>query len=71
MGAFFRILLTAILFFYVFSLIVRLIFKRKIKKMERQMGAFEQDEPSAAKDDAKKPHIDPNIGEYTDFEEVE
>ena len=71
MGAFLRILLTAVLVFYVFSMIVRLIFKRKIKKLEHQMESFGQEEAASANDDTKNPHIDPNIGEYTDFEEVE
>lgn len=71
MGAFFRILLTAVLFFYLFSIIVKLIFKWRIKRLERQMRAYSQEDPSPSNDEAKNPHIDPNIGEYTDFEEVE
>ena len=68
----FRTLLIIILMFYAFSMIIRLVFKRKMKKLEQQMKAYGQDEtPSSSSDEARNPHVDPNIGEYTDFEEVE
>ena len=64
-------LLIIVLFFYAFSVIVRLLFKHKIKKLQRQMENFGQEETPFTNDEAKNPHIDPSIGEYTDFEEVE
>ena len=64
-------LLVIVLFFYAFSMVIKLIFRHKIKKIEHQMGAESQDETSTANDEARNPHIKPNIGEYTDFEEVE
>ena len=71
MGAFFRILLVAILIFYAFNIIVKLIFRHKMKKLQKQMEQFQQGGAEAPSDEAKTPHVDPNIGEYTDFEEVE
>lgn len=71
MGAFFRILLIAILIFYTFSMVVRLVFKWRMKKLQQQMEQFQQGGAEAPSDEAKTPHVDPNIGEYTDFEEVE
>lgn len=71
MGAFFRIILTAVLIFYAFSMIVKLIFKRKVRKLEKQMNQFTQDESGQESNETKAPHVDPNIGEYTDFEEIE
>lgn len=35
------------------------------------MEQFGQNGTPSEKDEAKNPHIDPNIGEYTDFEEIE
>jgi len=35
------------------------------------MSAYNQDETPSANIEMKNPHIDPNIGEYTEFEEVE
>ena len=67
----FRILLIIILMFYAFSMIIKLVFKRKMKKLEQQMKAYDQDETPSTSDEARNPHVDPNIGEYTDFEEVE
>ena len=61
----FSILLIIVLIFYAFSLITKKIFDHKIKKLKRQAEAQQKE------DEAKNPHIDPNIGEYTDFEEVE
>ena len=66
-----NILLIIVLVFYAFSTFVRLIFKHRIKKLQRQMENFGQEEVSSTNDEAKTPHVDPNIGEYTDFEEVE
>lgn len=37
--------------------------------MEQQFGQDETEDDE--NEDSKKPHIDPNIGEYTDFEEIE
>ena len=70
MGAFFRILLTAVLFFYAFSLIIKLIFRRKMRKLEKQMKQFSQEDTQTGTNESKNPHVDPNIGEYTDFEEI-
>ena len=69
--AFFKILLYAVLIFYVFCMIIKLIFRRKMKKIQQQMEQYSNggSEPPANED--KNPHVDPNIGEYTDFEEVE
>lgn len=71
MGAFFRILLIAILIFYAFNIIVKLIFRHKMKKLQKQMEQFQQGGTEAQSEEAKTPHVDPNIGEYTDYEEVE
>ena len=70
MGAFLRILLTVVLFFYAFSMIIKLIFRRKMKKLQRQMEEF-SDQTETKTPESKAPRIDPNIGEYTEFEEVE
>ena len=71
MGSFLKILLIAILIFYAFNMIVKLIFRRKMKKLQQQMEQFQQGGSEAPSDEAKTPHVDPNIGEYTDFEELE
>ena len=69
--AFLRFILYAVLIFYVINMIVKLIFRHKMKKLQQQMEQFQQGEAEAPSDEAKTPHVDPNIGEYTDFEEVE
>ena len=71
MGTFLNILLIAILVFYAFSMIIKLIFRRKMRKLQQQMEQYSQSVPETPTDEDKNPHIDPNIGEYTDFEEVE
>ena len=71
MGAFFKILLIAILIFYAFSMIIRLVFKRKMKKLQQHFEQPSQDGTKTPSEDVKTPHLDPNIGEYTDFEEIE
>lgn len=66
-----KILLVIILIFYTFELIIKWIFKRKMKKLQQHMDDAvlqETQDPKSSED--KTPHIDPNIGEYTDFEEV-
>lgn len=68
---FLRIILFAALIFYAFSLLIRLIFRRKMRKLQKQMEQFSQGDSKAPSNEDKNPHIDPNIGEYTDFEEVE
>ena len=70
MGDFWKILLTAVLIFYAFSVVTRLIFKRKLKKLQQQMDPSSSDESGPKTDEDKAPHVDPNIGEYTDFEEI-
>lgn len=67
----FRALLIIVFVFYAFSVIVRLIFKHRINKLQRQMDNFGQEKKPSSNDEARTPHVDPNIGEYTDFEEVE
>ena len=67
----FSILLIIVLGFYVFSLIIKKIFDRRIKRLNEQMEQFAQNEPQDEPNSPKGPHIDPNIGEYADFEEVE
>ena len=71
MGVFWKILFTTILVFYAFSMIIKLIFRRKMRKLQQQMEQFTQDEAETTPNEAKTPHVDPNIGEYTEFEEVE
>lgn len=71
MGSFWNILLTTILIFYAFSLIIKWAFKRKMKKLQQQMEQFQEDSSDAPSAVSKNPHVDPNIGEYTEFEEVE
>ena len=70
--SFLRIILFAALIFYAFSSLVRLIFRRRMRKLQEQMEQFSQGETEApSNNEDKNPHVDPNIGEYTDFEEVE
>ena len=74
MGAFWKIILIAVLLFYVFTLIIKWIFRRKMRKLEEQMEQFGQNRQNASpmeNEVPKNPRIDPNIGEYADFEEVE
>ena len=71
MGTFLNILLVTILCFYAFSLIIKLIFRRKMKKLQQQMEQFSQGGTDSQPDEEQKPHVDPSIGEYTDFEEIE
>lgn len=70
MGAFLRIFLTVVLFFYAFSMLIKLIFRRKMRKLEKQMNQYAQEETKSSTNETKKPHVDPNIGEYTDYEEI-
>ena len=65
-----RILLIAVLFFYAFSMLIKLIFRWKMRKIERQAKQFAQDDAENETQEGKNPHVDPNIGEYTDFEEI-
>lgn len=71
MGAFFRILLIAVLVFYAFNMIIKIIFRHKMKKLQQQMEQFSQGEAQSPTEETQKAHVDPNIGEYTDFEEIE
>ena len=71
MGSFLRILLVSVLIFYIFSLLIKWVFRRKMRKLHEQMEQFGQNETQSERDEAKNPHVDPNIGEYTDFEEIE
>ena len=71
MGAFLKIILYAVLIFYAFNMLIKLIFRRKMRKLEKQMNQFGQEEAKTDSNEEKKPHVDPNIGEYTDYEEVE
>ena len=74
MGTFFTIILIAALIFYIFALIIKWIFRRKLRKLEEQLNQFGQNgqNPTDTKNEAPKtPRIDPNIGEYTDFEEIQ
>ena len=67
---FFKVLIVSVLIFYAFSLIIKKIFDRKMNKLKRQVQEqFSPEEQPTAKEKTN-PHIDPNIGEYTDFEEV-
>ena len=67
-----RILLIVIFFFYAFELIVKWIFRRKMKKLQQRMDdVMQQGSQNTPSNENKNPHIDPNIGEYTEFEEVE
>lgn len=67
---FFRILLIAVLIFYAFNMIIKMIFRHKMKKLQRQMEQYTQDETASQSEGIKNPHVDPNIGEYTDYEEI-
>ena len=71
MGSFWRILLVSVFIFYLFSMIIKWIFRRKMRKLQEQMEQLGQNDTQTKKDKDKNPHIDPNIGEYTDFEEIE
>lgn len=69
--AFLRFILYAVLIFYVINMIVKLTFRHKMKKLQQQMEQFSQGEAQSPTEETQKAHVDPNIGEYTDFEEVE
>jgi flagellar biosynthesis/type III secretory pathway M-ring protein FliF/YscJ len=71
MGSFWRIILVSVLIFYIFSMIIKWIFRRKMRKLQEQMEQSGQNDIQTRKDEDKNPHVDPNIGEYTDFEEIE
>ena len=71
MGSLLRIILYAVLLFYAFNMLIKLIFRRKMQKLEKQMNQFTQEDTQTGTNEAKNPHVNPNIGEYTDFEEVE
>ena len=71
MGSFWRILLVSVFIFYLFSMIIKWIFRRKMRKQQEQMEQFGQNGTQSEKDEDKNPHVDPSIGEYTDFEEIE
>lgn len=66
-----RIFLIIVLIFYAFSMIIKLIFRRKMRKLQQQMEQFPEGGTETQSDENSKPHVDPNIGEYTDFEEIE
>ena len=66
-----RFILLAALIFYAFSSLVRLIVRRRMRKLQEQMEQFSQGDTQTPSNEDKNPHIYPNIGEYTDFEEVE
>lgn len=70
MGAFLKYILYAVLIFYAFSMLIKLLFRRKMRKLEKQMKQFSQEDTHTDPNEAKNPHVDPNIGEYTDFEEI-
>lgn len=70
MGAFLKIILYAVLIFYAFNMLIKLIFRRKMRKLEKQMNQYGQEEAKADSNEEKKPHVNPNIGEYTDYEEI-
>ena len=70
MGPFWKIILTAVLIFYVFYLIITWIFRRKMRKFVEQLEQFWQNGTNE-EEKPKNPRIDPSIGEYTDFEEIE
>lgn len=70
MGGFLKIILYAVLLFYAFSMIIKLIFRRKMRKLEKQMNQFSQEDAQTGTNEVKNPHVNPNIGEYTDFEEI-
>lgn len=69
---FIRTLLIVIFIFYAFELIVKWIFRWRMKKLQQRMDdVMQQEAQGSPSNEDKNPHIDPNIGEYTDFEEVE
>lgn len=65
------LLLVIVLVFYVFSMVIKLIFNRKIKRLNREMEHFSESETTDNDSGQKSLRVNPNIGEYTDFEEVE
>ena len=71
MGEVFKIILYAVLLFYVFELIINLIYRHKIRKLKEMEAQDAFHDETSSDEGTKKPHIDPNIGEYTDFEEIE
>ena len=73
MGSLLKILLTAVLLFYAFEMIIKWIFRRKMKKLQQHMDDVMQQgtQEDTKSNEDKVPHIDPSIGEYTDFEEIE
>lgn len=65
------LLLVIVLVFYAFSMVIKLIFNRKIKRLNREMERFSESETTDNDSGQKSLRVNPNIGEYTDFEEVE
>ena len=62
MGPFWKIILTAVLIFYIFYLIIKWIFRRKMRKIEEQLEQFGQNGTNTEEEKTKNPRIDPNIG---------
>ena len=42
MGSFWKILLLAVLIFYIFTIIIKWLFRRKVRKFEEQLEQFGQ-----------------------------
>ncbi len=70
MRDFWSTILIAVLVFYTFNLAIKLIFRRKAKKLQRQTEQAFGESKDADSEVPAKPHVNPSIGEYTDFEEI-
>ena len=66
-----RFLLVIVLIFYAFSMIIKIIFNHKIKKASRQTDQRFADDYRETQNGPTNRHVDPSIGEYTEYEEVE
>lgn len=77
MEGLFTFLSIVIIVFCAFHLVINLIFKHKIRKLNKEFKQEtfdkQQFEQQRQKGDTrkKKPRVDPKIGDYTDFEEID
>jgi hypothetical protein len=69
----FLILICIGLFFgYLINFILKLIFRRMMRQNPHtEYNSHKEGDVVISEDPAKKPKIDPNIGEYIDFEEID
>lgn len=71
MEAILRFMITALIIISLIRLISRLKDRRQTEQSSREMGIDDFGDKPSSKQSDKHPHIDPNIGEYTEYEEIE